>query len=140
MEEMSSGAQNLNWLVSAFAERSPGVTRAIVVSSDGLLIAMSGGVERTRADQLAAVASGLASLSHGAARCLDNAVVKQMIIEMEGEFLFVMAISDGSALCVTTDSTADLGFVGYEMGMLVRRVGEVLTPALRDELQAALPW
>jgi uncharacterized protein len=139
-DEMSAGAQNLNWLVSAFAGRAAGVTRAIVVSSDGLLIAMSDGVERARADQLSAVASGLASLSHGAARCLDNRAVKQMIVEMEGEFLFVMAVSDGSALCVTADATADLGLVGYEMGMLVRRVGEELTPALRDELKASLPW
>jgi hypothetical protein len=139
MDAMSAGAQNLNWLVAAFAARTAGVTRAIVVSSDGLLIAMSDGVARAQADQLSAVASGLASLSHGAARCVGNRVVKQMIIEMEGEFLFVMAVSDGSALCVTAEATADLGFIGYEMGMLVRRVGEALTPALRDELQAALP-
>ena len=36
------------------------------------------------------------------------------IIEMEGEFLFVMAISDGSALCVTASVSADLGFIPLE--------------------------
>jgi hypothetical protein len=33
----------------------------------------------------------------------------------------------------------DVGLVGYEMALLVSRVGDVLTPALRAELQAALP-
>jgi uncharacterized protein len=136
---MSAEAESLNWLVSNFAGRTAGVTRALVISADGLLIAMSQGVDRTTADQLSAVASGLASLSHGAARCLGDRDVKQLIVEMDDEFLFVMAVSDGSALCVTATASADLGFVGYEMGMLVRRVGDAMTPALRDELQASLP-
>jgi len=32
-----------------------------------------------------------------------------------------------------------VGVVGYEMALLVTRAGEVLTPTLRAELQAALP-
>jgi predicted regulator of Ras-like GTPase activity (Roadblock/LC7/MglB family) len=139
VERMSAGAQNLNWLVSNFATRVSGVSRALVVSADGLLIAMSAEVERARADQLSAIASGLTSLTRGAARCLGKDTVKQVIVELEGEFLFVMAISDGSTLCVTATAAADLGFVGYEMGMLVSRVGDVLTPALRSELQSVLP-
>lgn len=139
METLSNEAQNLNWLVSSFATRVAGVTRALVVSADGLLIAMSESVDRAKADQLAAITSGLSSLTHGAARCLGNQTVKQLIVEMEGEFLFVMSVSDGSALCVTASATADLGFVGYEMTLLVSRVGGALTPAMRFELQSSLP-
>ena len=40
---------------------------------------------------------------------------------------------------VLTTTDADLGLIGYEMALLVSRVGDVLTPALRVELQAALP-
>ncbi len=139
MDRLSAGAQNLNWLVSTFATRVGGVTRALVVSADGLLIAMSDGVERTQGDQLSAIVSGLASLAQGACRCLGDRAVRQMILELEGEFLFAMAISDGSTLCVTASSDADLGFVGYEMGLVVSRVGDALTPALRTELQSSLP-
>ena len=32
-----------------------------------------------------------------------------------------------------------MGLVGYEMALLVERAGDVLTPAVRDELQAVLP-
>jgi hypothetical protein len=58
---------------------------------------------------------------------------------MERGFLFVMAISDGSCLVVLAAGSCDVGGVGYEMAVLVTRVGEVLTPSLRAELQAALP-
>jgi hypothetical protein len=50
-----------------------------------------------------------------------------------------MAISDGSCLTVMAAATCDVGGVGYQMASLVARAGEVLTPSLRAELQAALP-
>jgi predicted regulator of Ras-like GTPase activity (Roadblock/LC7/MglB family) len=65
--------------------------------------------------------------------------VKQVIVEMEAGFLFVQTISDGSILSVLTTTDADLGLIGYEMALLVSRVGDVLTPDLRVELQSALP-
>jgi predicted regulator of Ras-like GTPase activity (Roadblock/LC7/MglB family) len=50
-----------------------------------------------------------------------------------------MAISDGSVLAVLASSDCDMGLIGYEMALLVERAGDVLTPALRAELQNALP-
>jgi len=139
MTQLSKEAQNLNWLVTNFVRKVPGVAHCIVVSSDGLLLAVSERLDRARADQLAAVASGLSSLTQGAARCFGGGVVKQTIVEMEKGFLFVMSISDGSCLAVLTSPNCDIGLVGYEMALLVARTGDVLTPALRAELQAALP-
>ena len=60
---------SLDWLVSNFAREVPGVSHAVLVSVDGLLIAASQHLPRERADQLAAVSSGLASLASGAAHC-----------------------------------------------------------------------
>ena len=139
MTQLSKEAQNLNWLVSNFARSVPGVAHAIVVSADGLLMAVSERLDRARADQLAAVSSGLASLTQGAARCFDAGAVNQTIVEMEKGFLFVMSVSDGSCLAVLASPSCDIGLVGYEMALLVARTGDVLTPALRAELQAALP-
>ncbi|HEV8164650.1 MAG TPA: roadblock/LC7 domain-containing protein, partial [Actinomycetota bacterium] len=68
MTQLSREAQNLNWLVTSFVRKVPGVAHAVVVSADGLPIAVSEKLDRTRADQLAAVASGRASLTQGAAR------------------------------------------------------------------------
>jgi predicted regulator of Ras-like GTPase activity (Roadblock/LC7/MglB family) len=139
MTQLSKEAQNLNWLVSNFASRVPGAAHAIVLSADGLLLAVSERLDRARADQLAAVASGLASLTQGAARLFGGGSVTQTVVEMEKGFLLVMAVSDGSCLAVLAAPSCDIGLIGYEMALLVARTGEVLTPELRAELQAALP-
>ena len=139
MTQLSREAQNLNWLVSNFAKSVPGAAHAIVLSADGLLMAVSERLDRARADQLAAVASGLASLTQGEARIFSGGIVTQTIVEMERGFLMVMSVSDGSCLAVLAAPNCDIGLIGYEMALLVARTGEVLTPELRAELQAALP-
>jgi predicted regulator of Ras-like GTPase activity (Roadblock/LC7/MglB family) len=129
--------EDLNWLISTFIDRIPGAKSSVVVSSDGLVLAMSELIARDTADQLAAVTSGLASLTIGAARCFDAGTVNQVIVEMTGGYLFVTTVSDGSALAVMCELDCDIGLIGYEMSLLVDRIGQVLTPAVRDDLQAS---
>ncbi len=137
--ELSKEAQSLNWLVDNFVCNTPGVAHAAVVSTDGLLVAVSDRLDRDRADQLAAIASGLESLTQGAARLFGAGTVNQTVVEMEKGFLFVMSVSDGSCLAVLAAPSCDVGVIGYEMAMLVTKVGDALTPQLRAELQAVLP-
>jgi predicted regulator of Ras-like GTPase activity (Roadblock/LC7/MglB family) len=139
MSELSQDARDLSWLVSAFADRTPGVAHAIVVSSDGLLIAVSDHLPRGHADKLSAVTSGLMSITMGAAQMFDNDVVKQTVVELGRGYFLVMAIRDGSILATLAAGDADIGVVGYEMARLAKQAGEMLTPALREELQGALP-
>ena len=63
-------------------------------------MAVSAGMPHDAADKLAAVICGLRSLSDGAARVVGAGGVNQVIIEMHNAYLFVAAISDGSALGV----------------------------------------
>ncbi|HKE98821.1 MAG TPA: roadblock/LC7 domain-containing protein [Actinomycetes bacterium] len=139
MSLLSSEARNLNWLLGKFVTNTTGVTHAMVVSADGLSIAVSEGLDRGLADQLAAVASGLVSLSQTAARSFNAGVLKQTVVEMEKGFVLVMSISDGSCLTVLAAASCEMGLVGYEMALLAARFGDALTPGLRAELQAALP-
>ena len=136
---MSTAANNVNWLVANFVERVPGVSEAVVVSSDGLPMALSGGLDRDAADRFAAVASGLIGLAYGAAGRFGGGRVNEIIIEMEHAFLFVTGVSDGSCLAVVAEADCDVGLVGYEMAVLVEKTGPFLTPELRAELQSALP-
>jgi predicted regulator of Ras-like GTPase activity (Roadblock/LC7/MglB family) len=138
-QQLSKEAQSVNWLVCSFVRRVPGVAHAIVVSSDGLLTSVSERLDRTRADQLAAVASGLVSLTRGAAKALGGGTVYQTIVEMERGFLLMMGVPDGSALAALVAPSIDIGQVGYEMAVVAAQCGQALTPALRAELQAALP-
>ncbi len=139
MTGLSPDARNISWLVSSFVQRVPGVAHAIVVSSDGLPMAVSEALDREAADRFAAVACGLIGLANGVAGPFGGGSVNEIIIEMERAFLFVTGISDGSCLAVVAQAGCDVGLVGYEMAVLVERAGPVLTPALRAELQGALP-
>jgi hypothetical protein len=139
MDELSQAAKDLNWLINNFVDQVPKVAHAVVLSADGLLLAFSDGLARDRADQLSAVACGLASLTVGAARIFECGPVTQTIVEMKRGFLFVMSISDGSVFAVMCAPECDMGLVSYQMTLVVERTGDVLTPAVRDELQASLP-
>jgi uncharacterized protein len=139
MNALSAEARNVNWLVTNFVERVPGVGEAVVVSSDGLPMAKSEGLDRDAADRFAAVASGLIGLAYGAAGRFGGGAVNEVIVGMENAFIFVTGISDGSCLAVVASAACDVGLVGYEMALLVEKVGPVLTPQLRDELRVALP-
>jgi uncharacterized protein len=139
MSNLTVEATNLNWLLENFAERVSGIVDAVLVSADGLLMAMSPGIGRAGGDQFAAVASGLTSLTQGAAKCFGGGRVNQVVVELEQGFMFFMAVRDGSSLAVLARASADVGVIGYEMTMLAKRMGSVLTPLLIAELQAALP-
>jgi hypothetical protein len=120
--------------VDDFVSRVAGVAHAVVVSADGLLLTASRHLPRDRADQLAAVASGLISLTQGAARCFEAGQVVQTVVEMERGLVLLMSIGDGSCLAVLAAPSCDIGLVGYEMTLLVDRVGQQLTPQLRAGL------
>jgi len=122
---------DLNWLVTSFPEEVPDVAHAVVVSAEGLTLAVSDGLPQERADQLAAVTSGLTSLTQGAARLFEGGVVVQTVVEMQAGLLVIMAIGDGASLAVLAAPACDLGLLAYEMTLLVERAGRVLTPAAR---------
>ena len=123
--------QDLNWLISAFADRVPSVAHALVVSSDGLPLAFSHGLPPERVDQLAAVASGLTSLVDGAARIFGGGAVNQTVVEMRQGLLIVMSVTGGSTFAVLAASDCDMGLVVYEMALLADRTWHALTPEPR---------
>lgn len=135
---LQSEVNKFNWLLSSFAESTMGVDRAICVSADGLLMAMSSSLERGDADKLAAIVSGLRSLSEGASRVMGRGGVNQVIVEMREGYLFASSIGHGSSLGVLTTGTVDLGLIGYAMTLFVQRVGTQLNPELITELKNSL--
>ena len=136
--ELSEKANNVNWLMVNFVRGTPGVDHALAVSSDGLLIALSSSLDRASADTMAGIITGMRSLAHGATSEIGKGQVMQVLIEMTGGYLFVSSISGGSTLGVVTSRDCDLGLVGFEITLLVERVGTQLTPALITELKNAL--
>jgi predicted regulator of Ras-like GTPase activity (Roadblock/LC7/MglB family) len=134
----SAEVRNFNWLLSSFVDGTPGVTDAVAVSSDGLLMAMSSSLERAGAEQLSAIIAGMTSLAESTAKCFALGGLDQVIVAMDEGYLFVSSVSDGSSLGVVADRRCDVGAVGYQMTLLVERVGSVLTPALVAELKESV--
>ena len=124
--------QDMGWLLSNFADSVAGIAHVVAVSADGLLLASSRDLPADRADQLAAITSGVVSLTDGASRMFNAGAVQQTIIEMDSGYLFLMSISDGSSMAVLAARSCDVGQVGYEMALLVERVGAALVPAPRE--------
>jgi len=134
---VQAGSERFGWLVDDFVNRVAGVAHALVVSAEGMPMTASAHLPRDRADQLAAVASGLVSLAQGAARCFDAGQVVQTVVELERGIMLLMSISDGSSLAVLAAPTCDIGLVGYEMTLLVDRVGQQLALQPRAGLYGA---
>ncbi len=134
----SAEVRNFNWLLSSFVDATPGVTDAVAVSSDGLLMAMSSSLERAGAEQLSAIIAGMTSLAESTARCFALGNLDQVIVAMEEGYLFVSSVSDGSSLGVVADRRCDVGAVGYQMTLLVERVGVALSPSLVAELKESV--
>jgi uncharacterized protein len=128
-----TGPGDLSWLITTFVGQTQDVAHAVVVSADGLPLAFNDGFPQERADQLAAVTSGLSSLTQGAARVFEGGPVVHTIVELERGVVLVMAVSSGASLAVLAAPSCDLGLVAYEMTLLVERVGKFLSPATRSE-------
>lgn len=128
----------LSWLLDNLVTQVEHVEQAIILSTDGLVMASSRGLTREDSEHLSALAAGLHSLSQGAGLHFRGGNVRQIIIEMEKAFLFVVASGRGTCLAVLTSAEPNVGLIAYEMAMLVRRMGKHLAaePRFPDDEKA----
>ena len=124
--------QDLDRLITDFTERVPEVVRALVVSSDGVPVVVSGRMQPDHLEKLSVITSGLIGLARGAVQAFDGGAFTQALVAMERGTLVIMAIDDGSSLAVLTTAAADLDQVAYEMTILVEQAGSILTPPVRS--------
>lgn len=123
--------RQLDWILDDLVQRVAPVTKAVILSQDGIALGASRSLHRDDAEHLAALAAGFQSLAKGAGSHFGGGGVRQTIIEMDNGFLFVTAAGSGTCLAVLADRGADLGLVAYEMAILVRRTGEHIRVSVR---------
>jgi len=116
----------LSWLLDNLVNQVEHVQQAVILSSDGLVVAASQGLTREDGDHLSALAAGVQSLARGTGRHFRGGEVRQTIIEMEHAFLFIITAGRGTSLAVLTSADPNVGVIAYEMAMLVRRMGKYL--------------
>ncbi|MFF0740827.1 roadblock/LC7 domain-containing protein [Streptomyces sp. NPDC004111] len=121
--------EKLNWLLESLLERTPGARHALVLSRDGLKLCRTPELSVDRADQLAAIASGIQSLTHGASMEFGDGSggVRQAMAEFYGGILFIVEAGAGAHLAVVADEDSDVGLIGHNMSELIEQLGEHLS-------------
>ncbi|GAA0952704.1 MULTISPECIES: roadblock/LC7 domain-containing protein [Streptomyces violaceusniger group] len=132
---MNTTDRSLDWLLENLLEKTPGSRHALVLSRDGLKLCLSSGLSVDQADQLAAIASGIQSLAHGASVEFGDGSggVRQSMTEFHGGILFIVEAGEGAHLAVVAHDDADVGIIGHNMNELVEQIGDHLRAAPRVE-------
>jgi predicted regulator of Ras-like GTPase activity (Roadblock/LC7/MglB family) len=134
---MKTTDRDLDWLLENLLERTPGTRHALVLSKDGLKLCNTPGLDLDQADQLAAIASGIQSLSHAASIEFGDGSgdLRQSMTEFHGGLLFIVEAGEGAHLAIVATEEADIGLLGHNMNELVEQLGEHLTAAPRRSEQ-----
>ncbi|MCM6772079.1 roadblock/LC7 domain-containing protein [Nocardia sp. CDC159] len=124
----------LGWLLEQLLSRTPRARHALLLSSDGLKICHTPELTVDKADQLAAIAAGIQSLSHGASVEFGDgrSGVRQSMTEFYGGILFIVEAGMGAHIAVVAAEDADAGLVGHNMRELVEQLGDHLAAAPRS--------
>jgi predicted regulator of Ras-like GTPase activity (Roadblock/LC7/MglB family) len=87
-----------------------------------------------QADQLAAIASGIQSLSYGASIEFGDGTggVRQSMTEFHGGLLFIVEAGEGAHLAVVASDESDVGLIGHNMNELVEQIGDYLVALPRQ--------
>lgn len=129
----TSAPSQLGWLLEQLLTRTPGTNHALLLSSDGLKICHTTELTIDRADQLAAIAAGIQSLSHGASVefGIGHSGVRQSMTEFYGGILFIVEAGMGAHVAVVAAEDADAGLVGHNLRELVEQLGDHLAATPR---------
>ncbi|MFE2914605.1 roadblock/LC7 domain-containing protein [Kitasatospora indigofera] len=126
---------DLDWLLAQFIAETPNARSAVVASTDGVR-KHTHGLSTEDSDRIAAVVTGLVSVSKGVRQLEGPASgpVAQVIVQFHGCYLFVVAAEAGTVLGVIADPTADPGQIGHAMTLLVKSISPFLTTPARGDL------
>ncbi|TKA12626.1 roadblock/LC7 domain-containing protein [Actinacidiphila oryziradicis] len=138
---MKSTDRDLDWLLDNLLDKTPGARHALVLSRDGLKLCHTSALTVDQADQLAAIASGIQSLSHGASMEFGDGTggVRQAMTEFYGGILFIVEAGEGAHLAIIADEEADVGTIGHNMSELVEQIGDYLVSPPRLDGRGGLP-
>ncbi|WP_436840663.1 roadblock/LC7 domain-containing protein [Streptomyces griseoloalbus] len=136
---MQTTDNSLSWLLHGLLEQTPGTRHALVLSRDGLKLCWSEHLTLDRADQLAAICSGIQALAQGASVEFGDGTggVRQSMTEFHGGLLFIVEAGEGAHLAVVAGEDADPGVVGHQMTELVEQIGEHLRAEPRDQARGS---
>lgn len=121
-------AERLAAALHDFIRSSPDVEASAVVSFDGLAMAsaLPPGMEE---DRVGAMSAALLSLGEQAAVGLGRGALRQIFVEGDHGFVFLMSARDRAVLAAVTCRGAKIGFILYEMRQAADVIGAILEDA-----------
>ncbi len=130
----------LDWLLGNLQRRTPEVRHVLVLSKDGLKLSFTPELGIDTADQLAAIAAGIQSLSLSASAEFGAGLGSgQSMVEFPGGLLLIVPAGEGAHLAVVASDIADVGLVGHNMNELVEQIGGHLTAPPRQVQPSPAP-
>lgn len=129
---------DLSWLLKELVGGLPDAESAVLLSTDGLLMGQSDGLDRTDAERFAAMASSFHSLARSAGSHFKAGGVCQTVVELDRAVLFITAAGGNACLALLASEAANMGMVAYEMNRTVQRVGAHLGVDARPDPNGAI--
>jgi predicted regulator of Ras-like GTPase activity (Roadblock/LC7/MglB family) len=115
MSGVATYSSNLNSLLAGMLARTPGAAHAVLATVDGVQVAVSAGLPRERADQLATIGAGLLSIADGAGLMMNTGAPRHVIVEMYGGLLLAAPVAPRVVLSLLATSNADREKLGFEL-------------------------
>lgn len=132
---MNQPVPDLSWILNELVSL-PEARHAVLLSADGLRTAASDGVDLDMADQVAALASGMQSLSRNGARFVngdDPTPWQQTLVSFQAGYLVISSAGDGSSyLVVSAGKAVDMEVLSDQIAKTVQRLGSELAVAPRE--------
>ena len=130
-----SKAERLASALHDFIRSSPDLQAAAVVSFDGLAMASALPADMDE-DRLGAMSAALLSLGEQAAKGLGRGDMRQLFVEGEHGFVFLMSARDQAVLTAVADAAAKIGLVLFEMRRAADVIGKLLSEHTEEHEEA----
>jgi predicted regulator of Ras-like GTPase activity (Roadblock/LC7/MglB family) len=122
MNDRIIGEMGVGPLLDELAGALPGTEGVVVLSADGLELAMSSGTLPHRASHLSAIAAGLHAIADAANRNNGGRRVDQTVVEMDYRMLVIVPLAVGALLAVVFDAVTDLSGAREKIGWFADRL------------------
>jgi predicted regulator of Ras-like GTPase activity (Roadblock/LC7/MglB family) len=117
------GATGAGPLLDRLHGQLPGTEGVVLLSADGVELAMSAGTRTDRAAQLSAVAAGLHAIAAAADRNNGGRRVDQCVVEMDYRMLVIVPVTAEMLLAVVFDAVSDLSGTRERIATFAARLG-----------------
>jgi len=132
------GATGAGPLLDQLHGRLPGTDGVVLLSADGVELAVSSSTRTDKAAQVSAVAAGLFAIAEAADRNNGGRRVDQCVVEMDYRMLVVVPVTGQMLLAVVFDAVNDLSGTRERIATFADRLGVRLASVDMSPLEPEL--